>query len=141
MDAKLTGKLISEKRKEKGLNQIQLGELLNVSNRTVSKWEKGDGYPDITLLPEIADCLGVTIDELLTGNAPAAPCVQENESINTKSHQISRINAYKQLSGLGESAWSRLASSPFFIAFNGDHSFFSPKRNTSLICNDEIVQQ
>lgn len=82
MDAKLTGKLISEKRKEKGLNQIQLGELLNVSNRTVSKWEKGDGYPDITLLPEIADCLGVTIDELLTGNTPAAPCVQENESIN-----------------------------------------------------------
>lgn len=80
MDAKLTGKLISEKRKEKGLNQIQLGELLNVSNRTVSKWEKGDGYPDITLLPEIADCLGITIDELLTGSAPAMPSVQENGS-------------------------------------------------------------
>ncbi len=77
MDAKLTGKLISEKRKEKGLNQIQLGELLNVSNRTVSKWEKGDGYPDITLLPDIADCLGITIDELLIGNAPVSPTVQE----------------------------------------------------------------
>lgn len=80
MDAKLTGKLISEKRKEKGLNQIQLGELLNVSNRTVSKWEKGDGYPDITLLPEIANCLGITIDELLTGSAPVMPSVQENEN-------------------------------------------------------------
>ena len=91
MDAKLTGKLISEKRKEKGLNQIQLGELLNVSNRTVSKWEKGDGYPDITLLPEIADCLGVTIDELLTGNAPAAPCVQENESINTNTDNRKKV--------------------------------------------------
>lgn len=80
MDAKLTGKLISEKRKEKGLNQIQLGELLNVSNRTVSKWEKGDGYPDITLLPEISECLGITIDELLTGVAPAIPQAQENEN-------------------------------------------------------------
>lgn len=84
MDAKLTGKLISEKRKEKGLNQIQLGELLNVSNRTVSKWEKGDGYPDITLLPEIADCLGITIDELLTGNAPVSPMVQEIDNSNNK---------------------------------------------------------
>lgn len=84
MDAKLTGKLISEKRKEKGLNQIQLGELLNVSNRTVSKWEKGDGYPDITLLPEIADCLGITIDELLTGNAPVSPIVQEIDNSNNK---------------------------------------------------------
>lgn len=84
MDAKLTGKLISEKRKEKGLNQIQLGEQLNVSNRTVSKWEKGDGYPDITLLPEIADCLGITIDELLTGNAPVSPMVQEIDNSNNK---------------------------------------------------------
>lgn len=67
MDPKSTGLRIAEKRKEKGLNQIQLGEILNVSNRTVSKWEKGDGYPDITLLPDIADALGITIDELLTG--------------------------------------------------------------------------
>lgn len=79
MDSQLTGKIISNKRKEKGLNQIQLAELLNVSNKTVSKWERGDGYPDITLLPDIAQCLGITIDELLTGNAPATPSVQEHE--------------------------------------------------------------
>lgn len=70
MDARLTGKIIAEKRKEKGLNQIQLGEKLNVSNRTVSKWEKGDGFPDITLLPEISRQLDITIDELLTGEKP-----------------------------------------------------------------------
>lgn len=71
MDAKKTGKIISTKRKEKGLTQIQLAEILNVSNRAVSKWENGDGFPDITLLPAIAEALGITIDELLTGNAPA----------------------------------------------------------------------
>lgn len=87
MDAKLTGKIIAEKRKEKGLNQIQLAELLNVSNRTISKWENGDGFPDITLLPEISECLGISIDELLTGNAPALrEIIIEKEADNSKKH-------------------------------------------------------
>lgn len=70
MDPKTTGKIINEKRREKGLTQIQLAEILNVSNRAVSKWENGDGFPDITLLPVISSALGITIDELLTGNKP-----------------------------------------------------------------------
>lgn len=79
MDPKLTGKIIFEKRKEKGLNQLQLAELLNVSNRTISKWEKGDGYPDITLLPDISQCLDISIDELLTGEPPKAEPVPDNK--------------------------------------------------------------
>lgn len=71
MDSKLTGKIIADKRKSLGLNQIQLGEALNVSNRTVSKWENGDGYPDITLLPDISRVLDISIDELLTGKKRA----------------------------------------------------------------------
>lgn len=67
MNAKKTGGFISALRKEKGYTQTALAEILNVSNRTVSKWENGDGYPDITLLPEIAKALGVTVDELLNG--------------------------------------------------------------------------
>ena len=80
MDAKKTGKIISTKRKEKGLTQIQLAEILNVSNRTVSKWENGDGFPDITLLPAITEALGITIDELLTGNAPASVNNEQKDS-------------------------------------------------------------
>lgn len=80
MDAKKTGKIISTKRKEKGLTQIQLAEILNVSNRTVSKWENGDGFPDVTLLPAIAEALGITIDELLTGNAPASVNNEQKDS-------------------------------------------------------------
>ena len=61
------GKRIANRRKEKGLTQLQLAERLNVSNRTVSKWENGDGYPDITILPNLSDILEISIDELIRG--------------------------------------------------------------------------
>ena len=94
MDPKLTGKIIFEKRKEKGLNQLQLGELLNVSNRTISKWENGDGYPDITLLPEISQCLNISIDELLTGQKAQSDCTAcENEK--EKQNNVKILNDFK----------------------------------------------
>lgn len=72
MDAKEIGRFICSLRKDKGLTQSALAELLNISNRTVSKWETGEGLPDISLLPDIAKVLGVTTDELLAGKkAPA----------------------------------------------------------------------
>lgn len=67
MDAKITGKFIGLLRKERGMTQTALAEKLNISNRTVSKWENGDGFPDITILPELADALSVSVDELLKG--------------------------------------------------------------------------
>ena len=62
-----TGKLIAELRKKKGLTQQALAEQMNLSNKTVSKWESGAGSPDISNLPVLADLLGVTVDELLRG--------------------------------------------------------------------------
>ena len=53
-------------RKQKGLTQQQLADLLNVSNKSVSRWESAGGYPDIELLPALAKALGVTVDELLS---------------------------------------------------------------------------
>ena len=67
MDAKTTGKFISILRKEKNMTQTALAEELNISNRTVSKWENGDGFPDITILPQLASILSVSVDELLKG--------------------------------------------------------------------------
>ena len=67
MDAQTTGRFIGILRKEKGMTQTSLAEKLNISNRTVSKWERGDGFPDITILPELASILGVSVDELLKG--------------------------------------------------------------------------
>lgn len=53
-------------RKQKGLTQQQLADLLNISNKSVSRWESEGGYPDIELLPPLAKALGVTVDELLS---------------------------------------------------------------------------
>ncbi len=67
MDAKTTGQFISILRKEKNMTQTALADELNISNRTVSKWENGDGFPDITILPQLANILSVSVDELLKG--------------------------------------------------------------------------
>lgn len=67
MNPKLFGATITALRKKNGLTQTALAKLLNVSDKAVSKWETGLGYPEITLLPKIAAEFGVTVDYLMTG--------------------------------------------------------------------------
>lgn len=67
MDALKTGQLIASLRKERGLSQKALAEKLLVTDKAVSRWETGRGMPDITMLPGLAKCLDVTVDELLRG--------------------------------------------------------------------------
>lgn len=69
MDARNTGALIAQRRKALGLTQKQLAERLLVSDKAVSKWEVGASYPEVTLLPALAQILGLTVDELLAGAA------------------------------------------------------------------------
>ena len=61
------GKMIAALRKAKGWTQVDLAEKLNISDKTVSKWESKTGYPEITMFPRIADLFGVSIDYLMTG--------------------------------------------------------------------------
>ena len=68
MSYKKTGELIAVLRKEKGMTQKQLAQLLHVSDRTVSKWERGLGYPDVSLLASLSGVLGVNIEGLLAGS-------------------------------------------------------------------------
>ena len=69
MDRYLTGTTIKALREKQGLTQVQLAERLSVSDKAVSKWETGAGYPDITLLEPIAGVLRVSVAELLAGAA------------------------------------------------------------------------
>ncbi len=77
MDSTKTGSLIAEARKEKNMTQRQLAEALHVSDRAVSKWERGAGFPDVSLLEPLADTLGLTVTELLHGERQDAPTAEE----------------------------------------------------------------
>lgn len=67
MDAKGLGLLIAKLRKQNGLTQSQLAKKLNISDKAVSRWENGIGFPEVTLFPELARTLGVSVDHLMTG--------------------------------------------------------------------------
>jgi len=61
------GNFLAVLRKSKGMRQQDVAESLNVSNKTISKWERGEGYPEITIIPAIAELFEVTADEILRG--------------------------------------------------------------------------
>ena len=68
MDNVRFSQTIKNARLKKGYTQSQLADLLNVSNKTISKWETGRGYPDITLLAKITSILKLDYEELLQSN-------------------------------------------------------------------------
>lgn len=68
MNTEKLGKMITALRKKSGMTQAQLAEHLKVSDKAVSKWENGGGYPDITQLPNLSRLFGVSVDYLLKGN-------------------------------------------------------------------------
>lgn len=68
MDLKKTGEFLRRLRKENGLTQAKLAEKLNVSAKTISKWECGNGFPDINILSNIADLFCVGAEQLLSGD-------------------------------------------------------------------------
>ena len=67
MNQIITGQFIKECRKEKGLTQEQLAEKLSVSPKTISKWECGNGMPDVSLMLPLCNELSITVNELLSG--------------------------------------------------------------------------
>ncbi|WP_419742467.1 helix-turn-helix domain-containing protein [Paraclostridium dentum] len=67
MDCKKIGNLIYQLRKEKNMTQKQVADEMNISDKTISKWERGQGCPDISLLPELAQILGTSVDGILSG--------------------------------------------------------------------------
>ena len=67
MDNYVTGEMIRELREKQGITQAELGEILGVSNKTVSKWENGKGLPDISLIKPLASALKVSVTEMMNG--------------------------------------------------------------------------
>lgn len=67
MNCEEIGRLILTLRKDKEMTQKQVADLLNISDKAISKWERGLGCPDVSLLPDLSRVLGVNIEELLQG--------------------------------------------------------------------------
>ena len=67
MDQITTGKFIAERRKACGLTQRELADKLNISDKTVSKWERGGGLPEVSLMLPLCKELGISVNELLSG--------------------------------------------------------------------------
>ena len=85
MNNKTLGQFIAENRKEKGLTQRELSEMLQVSDKTISHWERDESSPDITILPELSAIFGITVDELLKRekNPPLCAEVITSQSENS----------------------------------------------------------
>ncbi|MCM1364610.1 MAG: helix-turn-helix domain-containing protein [Faecalibacterium sp.] len=81
MEKTTIGKFIAQLRKESGMTQKQLAEKLNVSDKTISHWERDESSPDLSMIPIIADIFDVTCDELLRGekNNSEPTVTDENE--------------------------------------------------------------
>ena len=69
MEKKTLGVTISEKRKEKGMTQADLANLMGVTDKAVSKWERDLSYPDVASFPRLAQALGVSVDELMASTS------------------------------------------------------------------------
>lgn len=97
MDLIKIGKYIAEKRKECGLTQKQLAEKLGVSDKSVSKWERGVCLPDVSLYFELCSSLGISINEFFAGEGIAQESIEEQSEKNLINVVVDNNHKQKQL--------------------------------------------
>lgn len=97
MDYNKIGDFITTLRKEKKLTQAKLAEKIFVSEKTVSKWENGNGIPDTNTLPKLCEVLGVSINELLSG--------EKLNKDNTDKYNQLLFNMVKELEDKNKTIW------------------------------------
>lgn len=114
MDLLKIGAFIATKRKEKKLTQLQLAELLHVTDRAVSKWECGRSMPDSSIMLELCEALGISVNELLTGE-------ELNMENYNRQAELNLIEITKQK----EESDKRLLHSEIVIGVMGTAIFFA----------------
>lgn len=90
MEQKTIGKFITALRKANGMTQKDLADQLNVSDKTVSRWERDEGAPDLAMIPVIAEIFGVTCDELLRGErkSPAERKLMSEQELDSEEQEF-----------------------------------------------------
>lgn len=110
MEKKTIGSFIAVLRKANGLTQKQLAEMLQVTDKTVSRWERDETLPDLTLIPVIAEIFGVTSDELLRGERKMVKVVGTRESEIISEASVDTDNKDSAPSLRGEKQIQRILS-------------------------------
>ncbi|QTE67453.1 helix-turn-helix transcriptional regulator [Clostridiales bacterium] len=138
-------------RREKGITQETLAKHLNVTNQTVSKWESGQCYPDIQLLPEIADFFGISVDELLGHAAnsgleslclalknhftalPAEECFDHAYRLAAQLHEAVMTGGYKQSVPWEEKDYAKEPAARWGL------SAWNEAEGSSVRCGDTVL--
>ena len=97
MDQVKTGAFIAELRKEKGLTQKEVAEKLGVADKTISKWETGRGLPEVSLMMPLCEVLGITVNELLSGEKISADKYVDKAEEHLYELQTLKANADRRL--------------------------------------------
>lgn len=111
MEKKTIGSFIAALRRANGLTQKELAEKLNVSDKAVSRWERDECYPDLTMIPALAEIFGVSCDELLNGgriNSVERQPRQEQKTAKQIDFLINRVRASFAVHSAGIYALSAL---------------------------------
>ena len=101
MDQLKIGKFIAECRKQKSLTQMQLAEKLNITDKAISKWERGITIPDTSIMLELCDILDISVNELLSGEKI------NMENNNQKNEQL-LLDMAKELEKKNKTIWSSM---------------------------------
>jgi transcriptional regulator with XRE-family HTH domain len=101
MDQLKIGKFIAECRKQKQLTQLQLADKLGITDKAISKWERGIAMPDSSIMLELCDILGISVNELLNGE------IINVENSNEKNEQL-LLNMTKELETKNKTIWSSM---------------------------------
>ena len=101
MDQLKIGKFIAESRKQKKLTQMQLAEKLGITDKAVSKWERGVAMPDSSIMLELCDILGINVNELLSGEK----IEMEN---NTQKREQLLLEMAKEIERKNKTVWSSM---------------------------------
>ena len=101
MDQIRIGKFIAECRKQKNLTQVQLAEKLSVTDKAVSKWERGIAMPDTSIMLELCDILSISVNELLSGEKI------DMENNSQKNEQL-LIEMTKELERKNKTIWNAM---------------------------------
>ena len=101
MDQLKIGKFIAECRRQKQLTQLQLADKLGITDKAISKWERGIAMPDTSIMLELCDILGISVNELLNGE------IINVENSNEKNEQL-LLDMAKELETKNKTIWSSM---------------------------------